>query len=257
MVNRNEDVADLIFKQKFEAQAKLKKQLRRRKLKRMLVVLLISFLMFFYFATDISKVKYINIYNNQVVAKSEIKKFLNLSLDSRLIINNPLLVKYKLLKHPLIKDAKVSFSLFKRNLNIEVFEIEVFAYRQSSDSAKLIMSDGSEVNLTSDFYPLLANLIYIEGFKDEADQIRLVESFIKLNSDVKNQISEIHQTSVSYDDKLLELRMNDGNKVYTSFQSVERLNYYFDIIINLRASNSCIYIDEMSGEAYSQPCISE
>ncbi len=257
MVKKNEEVADLIFKQKLEAKAKLKKARRAKSIRKISVFLIVLFTISFYFISDISKVKYINIYNNQVISKDEIIEYLDLNLDSNLLLNNPFFIKYKLSKHPLIDNVKSEFSLLKRYINIEVSEISIFGYRQSATYSSLIMADGSEIELVKQFYPLLSNLLYVEGFNEDADQKRLVESFDKLSSDVLNQISEIHQTSVSYDDKLLELRMNDGNRVYTSFQSVERLNYYFDIILNLKANNSCIYIDEMSGEAYSMPCNSE
>ena len=82
----------------------------------------------------------------------------------------------------------------------------------------------------------MPNLIFLEGFEDESVEKRLVESFQSLERDVINQISEIHQTKVSFDEHYIMIRMNDGNKIYTSFQTVDRLNFYFDIITKLKAS---------------------
>ena len=253
--NNKENVIDLVLKQKLDQKTKLKKLKAKRKRRKLIVILLIFAVGYLYWSTDISKPKIISVSGNYVLNKDEVIAASEIDLETMLIVANPLVIKYRLLKHPLIKDVKVNWSLLKRHININVKEVEVFGYRQSSESAQMLMLNGSHVELSTDYYKFMPNLIFIEGFNDAAQETRLIEAFQDLDRDVINQISEIHQKSVSFDDNYIELRMNDGNKVYTSFQTVARVNYYFDIITNLKASNTCIIIDEMSGEAYSQPCI--
>lgn len=210
---------------------------------------------YLYWSTDISKPKIISVSGNYVLLKNEVIEQSDVNLDTMMLVANPFLIKHRLLKHPLINKVNVSWSLIKRYININIEEVDVFAYRQSSQGAQMLMFDGSHIDLEANYYKFMPHLIFIEGFIDKDLEVRLIESFQNLDRDIINQISEIHQKSVSYDDNYIELRMNDGNKVYTSFQTVERINYYFDIITNLKATNTCIIIDEMSGEAYSQPCI--
>lgn len=255
MVNKPEDnVVDLVFKQKIEQQAKLKKLKAKRKRRKITVFLLVIISAYLYWSTDVSKPKIISVSGNYVLSKDEVINQVDIDLDTMLIVANPMLIKYRLLKHPLIEEVNTDWSLINRYININIDEVDVFAYRQNDAGATMLMFDGSHIELSSDYYKFMPHLIFIEGFNDEALEKRLIDSFLNLDKDVINQISEIHQTSVSYDENFIELRMNDGNKVYTSFQTVERINYYFDIITNLKASNTCIIIDEMSGEAYSQPC---
>lgn len=255
MVNNNdENVVDLVFKQKIEQQAKIKKIKAKRKRRKITIFLLVLIAGYLYWSTDVSKPKIISISNNYVLSKDEVIEQVDIDLDTMMLFANPLLIKHRLLKHPLIENVKVNWSLIDRNININIDEIDVFAYRQNVESATMLMFDGSHIQLSTDYYKFLPSLIFIEGFEAENLEKRLLESFLTLDSDVIGQISEIHQTSVSYDDNFIELRMNDGNKVYTSFQTVDRVNYYFDIVSNLKAANTCIIIDEMSGEAYSQPC---
>lgn len=255
MVDREDNVVDLVFKQKLEQQAKIKKAKKRRKRKKISIFLLLILFVYLYWSTDISKPKIITVSGNYVLSKDEVLKTSELNLDDLMIISNPITIKRRLIKHPLINEVDVTWSPLKRYINVNIKEVDVFAYRQDSEGAMMLMFDGSHVDLDSDFYKFMPHLIYIEGFNEVENEKRLITSFQDLDRDIINQISEIHQKSVSFDDNYIELRMNDGNKVYTSFQTVARVNYYFDIITNLKASNTCIIIDEMSGEAYSQPCI--
>ncbi len=254
MVDKEQKVVDMVFKQKLEQQQKLKKLRRKRRRKRFMIFAMVSSLFAFYIFTDFSKPQVISVKGNQIISKDEILSNAKVDLDSYILLSNPLLLKYRLNKHPLISDVSVHTSFLKRMITINVEEVQVFGYRQDSESANLILFDGSNKDLTADLYRFLPNLLYVSGYEELEDQKRLVESFANVDSTVMSQISELHQSSVSYDDKLLEIWMNDGNKVYTSYQSVDRLNYYFDILVNLDVNNGCIYIDELSGEAYSQPC---
>lgn len=254
MVKREDKVVDMVFKQKLEQQQRLKKQRRRRRRKWVFSILLIIGLFTFYFMTDISKPKAITISGNNILEKEDILDFAKINNDSNLIYANPIVISSRLKKHPFITDVSTKSSLFKRVIHIDITELKIFGYRQAEDETTMILFDGTSETLTNDLYQLLPDLIYVNGFDEEEDQRRLVESFLELDDSILNQVSEIHQTSVSYDDKLIQILMKNGNQVFTSFQTVERLNYYLDIIKQLDVENNCLFIDEMSGQVISQPC---
>lgn len=254
MVKKEEDVVDLVFKHKLEQKAKIKKAKKRKRRKKITIILIAVLSIYLYYSTDISKPKAITVSNNYILTKEEVINKSEIDLDTMLLIANPFYIKHNLKKDNLIKDVEVSWSPFKRLINIKVIEKDIFAYRQKSEEAHMILEDGSHLDLKSEYYKFLPNLIFLEGFEEEASEARLLESFDTLSDDVKNQVSEIHQQAVSFDDNYIEIRMNDGNKVYTSFQTVASLNFYFDIVKNLKSDNSCIIIDEMTSEAYSQAC---
>lgn len=254
MVNNEENVVDLVFKHKLEQQAKIKKARKRKRRRKFTLFTLIVIFIFVYYSTEISKPKNITISGNYILSKDEILKKSDIDLNSMILYANPLLISKRLTAHPLIESVKVDWSPFSRLIKIEVSEVKVFGYRQDGEEAKMLMLDGSIVALTSEFYKFMPHLIYIEGFSEPEAEKRLIEAFLTLDQQVINQISEIHQRRVSFDDYYIEMKMNDGNTVYTSYQTVSRINYYFDIIVNLKSTNTCIIIDEMSGEAYSQRC---
>lgn len=254
MVNNEENVVDLVFKHKLDQQAKIKKARKRKRRRKITFFTILVLFIFVYYSTEISKPKNITISGNYILSKDEILLQSDIDLNSMLIYANPILISKRLNSHPLIEKVKVSWSPFTRLINIRVSEVKVFGYRQDKKEAEMLMLDGSHVDLTPEFYKFMPHLIYIEGFRDLEAETRLLEAFLTLDQQVINQISEIHQRKVSFDSNYIELKMNDGNTVYTSFQTVDRINYYFDIIVNLKSSNTCIIIDEMSGEAYSQPC---
>lgn len=254
MVEDHDKVVDLVLKQKLEQKKRQRKNKTVKKIKKITLIVLLGLFSYFYYSSNVSKAKTINVSGNYVLSKDEVLNISKVNLNTRLILANPFIIKNRLKQHPLINDAKISSSLFSRYININVSEVDVFAYRYQNNEPIMLMLNGSRVKLLEDFYKFMPNLIFLEGFEDESVEKRLVESFQSLERDVINQISEIHQTKVSFDEHYIMIRMNDGNKIYTSFQTVDRLNFYFDIITKLKASNTCIIIDEMSGEAYSQPC---
>ena len=50
------------------------------------------------------------------------------------------------------------------------------------------------------------------------------------------------------------LLMQDGNRFFSSYYSMDVLNSYNSIVSNLNQSDACIFVDEMSKSAYTQPC---
>ena len=257
MVDEQEKVVDMVFKQKLEQQAQIKRNKRRRIRRRLTRFSILVVLLSFYLFTELSKPKVILITGNKLISKEEITEVAEVSLDKYLFLSNGLFVKHKLLNHPLIAEASVKTSLLKRTININVSELDVFGYRYIDGGIRMIMKDGSYSELTDTLYHYLPYMIYINGFEAVDDEQRLVASFADVDDSILAQISEIHQTSVSYDDKLLEIIMNDGNKVYTSFQTVDQMNHYFSIVPQLAKENRCIMIDELSGKLYSQKCIEQ
>lgn len=253
MVDRQEELVDMVFKQKIENNKKIKRNRRRRFRRRLFRFLFIFGIISLYVFTDVSKPKVIQINGNKIISKEEILSTADISLNSNLLYANPILINHRLKKHPFITSVSTKSSPFTRIVSITIDELNLFGYRQS-DNTYMILEDGSSEVLDSSLYHFLPDLIYVEGFDDIEDQQRLVASFQDVELTVLAQVSEIHQTSVSYDDKLLEIWMNDGNRFYTSFQTVDRLNYYFDIIKSLDTNNACLVVDEMSAEVYSQPC---
>ncbi len=254
MVKGEDKVVDMVFKQKLEQQQKLKKERRKKRNRKIFSFLIIVGLFTFYFMTDISKPKAIVITGNEILLKDDVLETAKIDTNSNLLYANPILISSRLKKHPFITSVSTKTSLFKRVISIDITELKIFGYRQSEEGTTMVLFDGTSQELTSDLYRFLPDIIYIEGFDEPEDQKRLVESFEKLDDPILNQISEIHQTSVSYDDKLIKILMKNGNQVFTSFQTVERLNYYLDIIKQLDTANNCLHIDEMSGQIISQAC---
>ena len=69
-----------------------------------------------------------------------------------------------------------------------------------------------------------------------------------------NEISEIHYyPNLKFQDH--ELIMRDGNYIFTSVYGINRINKYYDIIASHYVDkNSCYYIEDISGTAYTSAC---
>jgi len=79
-------------------------------------------------------------------------------------------------------------------------------------------------------------------------------AFDDISMDVIKQMSEVTLHVESYDAEMLQILMSNDKYLFTSLQATTVLNSYFDLSKYLTASDECIYIDELSGHAYSKAC---
>jgi cell division protein FtsQ len=100
----------------------------------------------------------------------------------------------------------------------------------------------------------IATHAIISGFDEEDLLNKLVSSFADVDDSIMIFISEIHQTSVSYDRALIRLVMSDGNQIFTEFAALDLINEYKLIVNQISPANKCIYFDALHRAYSSRPC---
>ena len=206
-----------------------------------------------YFISPYSNVFSVAITGNHYFDDDFYEELSQVSDDSKYLLTIPVLVENRIKSDPLVESANVEL-LDNRVVKITVKEKEVVAYTYDSEPY-LILKDGSKVAYDEKYLSILSYIPYLEGYSEDDLKI-VIKGFEKLNTKMIDEISEIHRYPFSYDDKMMEVIMRDGNYVYLSYYALPLLNNYHAIVSELNHPEkvNCIYIDEMSNGAYTSAC---
>ena len=169
-----------------------------------------------------------------------------------------LLVNLNKVKNQISSSIIVDSVTVKRNnynlIEINVKEKEIIGYTYEVEP-KILLSDGSTINLENDYLNVIASVPLIEGYDEEGLKLIAI-GFKKLDQKMIGEISEIHRYPFSYDENMLEVIMRDGNYLYLSYYSLSMLNEYYTIAsgITVTEDKACIFLDEMTNSGYTSEC---
>ena len=169
-----------------------------------------------------------------------------------------LLVNLNKVKNQISSSSIVESVTVKRNnynlIEINVKEKEIIGYTYEVEP-KILLSDGSTINLENDYLNVIASVPLIEGYDEEGLKLIAI-GFKKLDQKMIDEISEIHRYPFSYDENMLEVIMRDGNYLYLSYYSLSMLNEYYTIAsgITVTEDKACIFLDEMTNSGYTSEC---
>ena len=169
-----------------------------------------------------------------------------------------LLVNLNKVKNQISSSSIVDSVTVKSNnynlIEIIVKEKEIIGYTYEVEP-KILLSDGSTINLENDYLNVIASVPLIEGYDEEGLKLIAI-GFKKLDQKMIGEISEIHRYPFSYDENMLEVIMRDGNYLYLSYYSLSMLNEYYTIAsgITVTEDKACIFLDEMTNSGYTSEC---
>lgn len=202
----------------------MKKQKKRFKTKRLLVMILIVFLFYLVFLL-IMKIPTKNIYvfNNQVISDQAIIDMAELNEYPALFKVNFKQVKKKILENPYVKSVKL-----KRN---NLSEIHIFIEENKpiiliEYDQETVLSDGRRVKEVFNV-PVLIN--YVPDYVFD----QLVGKMAQLDGSILLKISEIKYEPNEVDEERFLLYMIDGNYVYINIEKFLTLNNYLIIMKNI------------------------
>lgn len=251
MISSKKDGVELIL----EKQKQLKKIKLHKKRKRVLTITIsivtLIFIIYLYIASPISHLNHINITGINYFTRNEIMEQSGIEDKDFYLLTFTSLIKTKLVKNEMISEVIVAKDR-DRNLNIKITEKRLLGYLYS-DKPYLLIENGELIELTKEKQGIITQIPLIIDFNDEILG-ELTNALIDLSVDIVSNITEIHHYSSTYDENMLKIIMIDGNKVFTSLDSITTVNNYFAIVKSLKISNSCIFIDESSKTAYSSQC---
>lgn len=235
-----------------------KRKIRKRNRHRFLFIIffLVVMIGLIYFTSDLSKVKSLNVEGNFYYTKEDILEKANLSYDSRYILIPGFYKEWKLEKDELIENATIEKEMDGRIL-LQIKEKLIIGYMVADEQNYIVTSDGTTHELDSKHLNSIVNLPLIDGFSDEGlpDLAKAFDnSSGVVNDEVIRMISEIHPYATSYDSSMIKLVMQDGNKIYTSYESLILLNTYKRTLKELKSTHVCMFMDSATNAIVTQSC---
>lgn len=233
-----------------------KKLNRKRKLIKVLLTLIglsiFSFSIYFYLTNPISNLSKVNVYGNNTINELYLKESVLNSSSQYSILDFGFTLTHELESNPLIKSVSLDY-INTNELNITIEENVVLAYL--NDLQGVLLNTGKLYSF-NDYEPIsLKELIYITGYDEEIEYLRLKDALIDLDDSTKLMISEIIQEEKSYDKYYAKLIMYDGIIVYSSLSTLKVLDDYASIRSALNPEHQCIAIDEIKSVPYSFSCL--
>jgi cell division protein FtsQ len=201
--------------------------------------------------SDIFRVKSVSVTGNIHVSDDEIIALSEIVPGDRIWLISENSVSDKLSDSPWIADIRI---IKNQNIvTIEVDEHRILGYKVT-DKISLLLQSGDLIVLKESQLDWIATHALISGFDDDQLLVKLVDSFVEVDDSIMMFISEIHQSSVSYDDSLIRLIMSDGNQIFTEFAALDLINQYKLIVNQINPLNKCIYFDALHRAYSSRPC---
>lgn len=237
-------------------QNKKKNRKKRRRKRRLLTLLIIVIAGFLYFSSDLSKVKSLEVSGNVFYNKETVLKKAQLSYNTRYIAVPKFYIEWKLKQDSLIEDVNVSKDL-NGAISITIKEKGMIGYLVENGKNYVLLEDGSKAVIKEANLSTIVNFPLIDGF-DAAQLKELAKAFNTKNRVVKPEIirmiSEIVPYATSYDKHMVKIIMQDGNTIFTSYESISLLNSYLDTIKELKKDHACLWPDINTGSIQSLDC---
>ncbi|MGB7594284.1 MAG: FtsQ-type POTRA domain-containing protein [Erysipelotrichaceae bacterium] len=238
--------------------ANRKKEKRQRRLRKFLIGT--AFFLFtsavcagyyLYFASTSALSSSILISGTKILPDAYILKLSDSGYTKNFLMQNAALLRKNIKVEPLVQDAVVSLDA-NNVIRIQVTEKPIMAIWL--DEAKLVLSDGSLLPLKDEYAKAWLQNPGIYGYKDVKTLQPLVNAMKPISKEGLGNVSEIHLYPTRYDENFVKVIMQDGNRIFTSLTTLDMIEEYPRIVNALKADNSCIFFDEMTRTAFSQPC---
>lgn len=206
----------------------------------------------FYFSSPVSQIRSIKIIGNDLLSDDYIMQATGLNYSSKYALVFSSWRSYKAQQDPLI--AKVEISTAPHNgVVIEVTENTIIGYQYETDIMELILADGSTVECADNVIKDLDTLPMYIGFSDEKIK-KWAPALGKVDLQVRLRMSEVQAYSLSWDDDMIKCVMDDGYQMFLSYDAVDLMDQYLNIITSSTSPYACIFLDKTENVAIMRDC---
>lgn len=247
MVNRNT---------RKQANRRRKRSLKRAYFLTVLILLLSS--IFIYGISFESKTHFLKCEGNDFYSDQEIFKNAGIDTDTRLWFTPSMWIEYCLLQSSMIENVHVEKSGDTLTLHVE--EKMGIGYFVDKENTYILTNKNESIPVKENelkhivlLYPML------DGFTTK-ERERLAQSFYNqkdhITSDLIKKISQIVPYKNSFEENMIQVRMYDGNTLYSSLDSISMLPNYQKIINKLDEKYACLFLDGDNNDIVKSPCSS-
>lgn len=241
---------DELEKREEEATNRKIKKIRKRRNRRRIAIVLLLVGIAFYFISDYSNVRVIEVKGNVFYTKKQIMDTSQVTYAMKSIMAPGFLIEKRLEEDPLIKDVSVS-KTWDGVFRIKVEEENLVGYYEK-DGKYYLLLQGEDDKEIKDSKSLSLAPYLVDLNKEQREQY--AKALEEVETKNIRMISEVSHHETSYDKNMLKLIMQDGHIVYTSINGLKNVAYYREILKGLNTTHRCIVFAEESNAAYSEKC---
>lgn len=255
-----EDLSEILYddaEAKYLALQNKKKNRKKRRRKRRLMILgVLVILGALYFTNDVSKVQSLEVNGNKFYTKEMVLKKAELSYNTRYIVVPKFYIEWKLKQDDFIQDVQVKKG-WDGAITIQIKEKAIVGYFVENDKNYALVNDGSQLEIKSEYLGMIVNYPLIDGFSKE-ERKKMAKSFAVSGNEVSpsviSMIAEMQPYETSYDKHMVKIIMQDGNTIYTSYESMPLLNDYLATLKKLNKANVCLWPDVATHSMHNESC---
>lgn len=160
---------------------------------------------------------------------------------------DPVKLKTQLLNHPLIAGVTVTRQAANTWV-ITITERRLIGMLLDDQGQHYVADDGRLIAVTPALLQRNLSLPLLFDFEKAEDLTHLALELAPLNDEIFVNISEIHISHLAFDQPVLVVHMQDGNRVFVSISALFRLTDYFEVVRNSGITNACFELIE-TGDA--------
>ncbi|WP_379945722.1 cell division protein FtsQ/DivIB [Enterococcus devriesei] len=210
-------------------------------------------LLLLYYISPLGKIGGVSVEGNQRISAEAIEKELNFSVGDNLwsqYFDRQDNIKNLKKQELQIEDASVQFKGFN-HFEVKVKEYPEVAYIDNDGKYSPVISNGKIIPI--EVAKGNGDLPILESFTSSKRILSVLEQYKKLSGEVKQGISQIKYAPTDENKELLEIFMNDGNKVLVSIHDMgTKMQYYPQIAKEMSAKEMKGVVDMEAG-IYSYP----
>lgn len=205
-----------------------------------------------YFLTSASRVRNIHVSGNHYLDSSYISEVSGIHEDSPYYASILPITVWKLEKDPMIADAHVRLE-DDGIVSIEIKEKKPVGYRYDK-KAVILLSDNTTAELKSEYLNIIASVPLVTGFTTKEQTRLFTKAFENVDSSVIEEIAEISQFSLGYDDEAMKILMRNGGYYIGSYRNLDKLSRFDAIYSQMTDKSKCISGSDNTNYAYSETC---
>lgn len=216
---------------------------------------ILALLFLFYVFLPISRVRTIGVEGNSYLSDEYIRHLSRCTTAHLYYFLIPAKIAQRIKADPMIADCTVKA---ERNgiLHIAVHERQPFAYRfdEEDQVPKILCTDGTSFDLTSDYMSILSRIPLLHGFRQEQQEHLLCNAFSDIDAKMISAMAEISQYALSYDDQTIQIQMMDGGYFFSSYYDLRSISEYDRLAAQQTNKKFCLYAGNGGKVAYSASC---
>lgn len=210
------------------------------------------FIVIVYLVLPVSRIHSVEVSGTEYLNSSYIEEVSGVKENNVFFLTFKPYVQYKLKKDPMIADADVDLQ-DGNTVTITIKEKKAVGYRYDKKPV-VLLSDNTTAPLKSAYLDIIASVPLVTGFTSKEQTRLYTKAFQKVDQSVIEDIAEVTQFSLGYDNEAMKILMRNGGYFIGDYQNLDKLNMYNAVYAQMSDKSKCISASDNTNYAFTEVC---